>query len=500
MSDTIDEVFHGRLGKKLALIEELRLHLGSEGIQCPGVLVVGAQSAGKSSVLERLTSIRFPRAQNTCTRVPTIVQLHTNPLVKVATALVSKNADFSDAKTCEDMKSVEDAILAFSSSIMENTAPISDSPIHIRYTRKKGPVMTLIDLPGITHVDVDGRDDFDIHDVTSSMVHKYVKNDNMVVLVVIPANDDFGNAEALRIAQLYDKEGKRTIGVVSKCDLVPQNSDILHKIRMSRQGDVKLALGFIAVRNKDIGEDGKDIEKIESKLFSTHELLRHLAEEQRGYAALTRKIVDLQSQRVDEFIPEAKRLVQQRIKELHMERKTFGSCPTTLAEKRMILTGLLCEVQEQVGSLIRAENVAEQSLNISSRSNEFCEMFATEIRNELPDILGAEFGEQLLDYVREASGYGLPNFISDPVFRGEVKTLLLDTLVQDQTEELICRSEKYMTEVYGKVVMGTEVCRKFEKLGVRVSEEISRLIEEAAEKSRTATEGLISSEISQIFN
>ncbi|CAN8067994.1 unnamed protein product [Agarophyton chilense] len=404
ISETIDDVFERRLGKKLSLIEELRTDLGNEGIQCPGVLVVGAQSAGKSSVLERLTSIRFPRAENTCTRVPTIVQLQTDPHIATATALISTNADFSEAKKCTDMKSLEEAILDISSSITGNGTPIADLPIHIRYTRKKGPVMTLIDLPGITHVDVDGHENFDIHEVTSSMVNKYVMNENMVVLVVIPANDDFGNAEALRIAQSHDKDGERTIGVVSKCDLVPPNSDILEKIRMSRPSDVKLALGFIAVRNKSIGEDEKDIENIESKLFATHDLLKHLKDDERGYSALTKKIVDLQNERVDGFIPKAMGLVQKRIRALQMERRKFGHSPNTAAEKRMVLTGLLCEVQERIGSLIRAVNIPEKKLNVSARSMEFCQTFSRSITEQLPNVLSQEFEDELHGYVEESTG------------------------------------------------------------------------------------------------
>jgi GTP-binding protein EngB required for normal cell division len=78
-SSAIDAEYSFRLGKKLALIEEIRDDLHEESIECPGVVVCGQQSAGKSSVLENLTGIQFPRTQNTCTRVPAIVQMQTSP-------------------------------------------------------------------------------------------------------------------------------------------------------------------------------------------------------------------------------------------------------------------------------------------------------------------------------------------------------------------------------------------------------------------------------------
>jgi hypothetical protein len=78
-TSAVDIEFDRVLGDKLALIEELRQELVEEGIECPGVVVAGSQSAGKSSVLEHLTRLAFPRAQNTCTRVPTIVALQKSP-------------------------------------------------------------------------------------------------------------------------------------------------------------------------------------------------------------------------------------------------------------------------------------------------------------------------------------------------------------------------------------------------------------------------------------
>lgn len=229
----LDTEFEQSLGAKLAAIEELRGDLGNEGIECPGVIAIGAQSAGKSSVLERLTGIAFPCGENTCTRVPTIVQLQNDPFTTSPVTLVSLNAEFADADTriCYTVDEVKEAILYNTNIINEESqTPISSQPIHIRRIRRGGPVMTLIDLPGITHVDAE-NESFDIHAETSNMVKEYVKNENMVVLVVIPANDDFGNSEALCIAQKFDVDGSRTIGVVSKCDLVPEStSDIVKKI------------------------------------------------------------------------------------------------------------------------------------------------------------------------------------------------------------------------------------------------------------------------------
>ncbi len=122
---SIDAAFEDKVGKQLALIEEMRASLHEEDIQCPGVVVVGAQSSGKSSVLERLTGLGFPRE-------PEFLPLQT----KNAT----EPAEIGD-------------ILRDYQQELTSTARISDQPIYIRYTRQHGPVMTLIDLQSCTRMD-----------------------------------------------------------------------------------------------------------------------------------------------------------------------------------------------------------------------------------------------------------------------------------------------------------------------------------------------------------
>jgi len=63
------------------MIERIRAPLSAEGLTAPGIVVCGAQSAGKSSVLECISGIEFPRDQNTCTRTPTIIQMECNKLI-----------------------------------------------------------------------------------------------------------------------------------------------------------------------------------------------------------------------------------------------------------------------------------------------------------------------------------------------------------------------------------------------------------------------------------
>ena len=83
------------LSKKLGLFERVRHVCQSVEIPLPGVVVVGEQSAGKSSLLENISGIQFPRAQNTCTRMPCVLTLLTDPTVQESFAEVSMDSSFA---------------------------------------------------------------------------------------------------------------------------------------------------------------------------------------------------------------------------------------------------------------------------------------------------------------------------------------------------------------------------------------------------------------------
>lgn len=496
-------------GTRLATIEELRVELTSEGIECPGVLVIGAQSAGKSSVLERLTGISFPRAENTCTRVPTIVQLQTDAKVDSPHAFVSRDARFCNAVECKDMPDIQQAILDQTQVSVVDSDPIKDDPIHIKYVRRQGPLMTLIDLPGITHVDAQ-NDDFDIHDVTSSMVHKYTNNANMIVLVVIPANDDFGNSEALRIAQRYDDKGMRTIGVISKCDMVPENSDIVQKIQMFRDNDVKLALGFIAVRNKGPGEESVDIQSSESELFRAHPLLKQLRPHERGYHSLSKKIVELQSKRVDMFIPEARKLVCNKLKELRQKLLSLGHHPSSDSDRREVLAKEICALDAFLARAIRGGHSKTPSNNISARCHDLSLKFADRIKSVVPDWLSEKVEKKLSRAMKEATGHTLANFLNHAVFRdmfcgvfftvdGKENFDILDGIVGESTETLIEDTFVLMNEAVGYFLDRRPAHSQFPKLSGALKEEFTEILRKGQLRATEVVKDVILAERNQTF-
>ncbi len=97
---TLQDKFAVSVQRSLDAIESVREDLTSEGISVPGVVVVGAQSAGKSSVLESLSGIQLPRGDTITTRVPLMLRLENNPNVSEGEAkcFICASADMHGAE------------------------------------------------------------------------------------------------------------------------------------------------------------------------------------------------------------------------------------------------------------------------------------------------------------------------------------------------------------------------------------------------------------------
>jgi replication fork clamp-binding protein CrfC len=108
------------------------------------------------------------------------------------------------------------------------------------------PDLTLIDLPGITRIAIEGQD-VDIERVTKSMAEGYAKDERTVILAVMPANADLSTSDALQMARKLDPLGKRTIGVITKIDIMDRGTNA-RKILMNEE--IALNLGYVGVKNR----------------------------------------------------------------------------------------------------------------------------------------------------------------------------------------------------------------------------------------------------------
>ncbi|XP_067259384.1 dynamin-2 isoform X4 [Chanodichthys erythropterus] len=261
----------------IPLINKLQDAFSSIGQSCnlelPQIAVVGGQSAGKSSVLENFVGRDFlPRGSGIVTRRPLILQL------------VNSKAEYAEFLHCKgrkfvDFDEVRLEIEAETDRITGSNKGISPVPINLRVYSPNVLNLTLIDLPGMTKVAV-GDQPTDIEFQIRDMLLQFISKENCLILAVTPANTDLANSDALKISKEVDPQGLRTIGVMTKLDLMDEGTDakdiLENKLLPLRRGYI----GVVNRSQKDI--DGrKDIRAAlaaERKFFLSHPAYRHLAE------------------------------------------------------------------------------------------------------------------------------------------------------------------------------------------------------------------------------
>ncbi|XP_061577025.1 dynamin-1-like protein isoform X2 [Cololabis saira] len=229
--------------------------VGADIIQLPQIVVVGTQSSGKSSVLESLVGKDIlPRGHGIVTRRPLILQLvHIDPDDRRKTGeengidgeewgkfLHTKN------KIYTDFEEIRQEIEAETERMSGNNKGISDEPIHLKIFSPHVVNLTLVDLPGITKVPV-GDQPKDIEIQIKELILKYISNPNSIILAVTAANTDMATSEALKVAREVDLDGRRTLAVVTKLDLMDAGTDAMD-VLMGRVIPVKL--GIIGIVNR----------------------------------------------------------------------------------------------------------------------------------------------------------------------------------------------------------------------------------------------------------
>ncbi|KAM4882966.1 dynamin-1-like protein isoform 8-T8 [Thomomys bottae] len=249
--------------------------VGADIIQLPQIVVVGTQSSGKSSVLESLVGRDLlPRGTGIVTRRPLILQLvHVAPEDKRKTSgeengkyrqwdpatwknsrHLSKGVEVEEwgkflhtkNKLYTDFDEIRQEIENETERISGNNKGVSPEPIHLKIFSPNVVNLTLVDLPGMTKVPV-GDQPKDIELQIRELILRFISNPNSIILAVTAANTDMATSEALKISREVDPDGRRTLAVITKLDLMDAGTDAMD-VLMGRVIPVKL--GIIGVVNR----------------------------------------------------------------------------------------------------------------------------------------------------------------------------------------------------------------------------------------------------------
>lgn len=312
--------------------------IGSDPIDLPQIVVVGSQSSGKSSVLENIVGRDFlPRGSGIVTRRPLVLQLINLPWEGGAPPAAGDEAKNGKKDLSEwgeflhkpnemfyDFAQIREEIVRETDRLTGKNKGVSNVAIHLKIYSPHVLNLTLVDLPGITKVPV-GDQPSDIESQIRKMALMYIEKPNAIILAVTPANSDLANSDALQLAREVDPEGQRTIGVLTKLDIMDRGTDAMDTL-CGRV--IPLRLGFIGVVNRsqqDIIAD-KPIRaslKAEQDYFSSHPAYRTIAN-RCGTAFLARTLNRLLMQHIRDTLPELKVKINKMMVDAQMELASYG--------------------------------------------------------------------------------------------------------------------------------------------------------------------------------
>lgn len=516
-------------------LQDVTYDAGIDSLDLPILSIIGSQSSGKSSILETLVGKDFlPRGTGIVTRRPLVLQLiniaEDSPLIhnynhqaqqpQSITTTTSPGSPESGSNdfTLEDhlrqqkgykpevqnewgeflhipgrrfynFLDIRKEIENETSRIAGKNKGISRLPINLKVYSPKVLNLTLVDLPGITKVPI-GDQPTDIEKQIRNLILEYIAKPNCIVLAVSPANVDLVNSESLKLARQVDPQGKRTIGVLSKLDLMDQGTNALDIL----SGKVyPLKLGFVGVVNRsqqDV-QMNKTVEEglnTEEEFFHSHPVYRTISN-RCGTRYLAKLLNQTLMIHIREKLPDIKARLNTLMGQTEQELASYGDANLFNKEDRgaLILKLMTMFATNFVNS------IEGTSSDISTK--ELCG--GARIYHIYNDVLGQSLGSisptsnlstnEIRTAIRNSTGPRPSLFVPELAF---------DLLVKPQIKLLESPSHRCVELVYEELMKichncGSPELSRYPKLQQKLIEVISDLLRERLGPTISYVESLI---------
>ncbi|KAK4073273.1 hypothetical protein Purlil1_13112 [Purpureocillium lilacinum] len=347
---------------RLNQIENIRAHGVGDFVSLPQLVVCGDQSAGKSSVLEGITGIPFPRQEGLCTRFPTEIVLRHAESTQTSIQATIRPHISRDQKTTERLqeyrKVVQDLselpdIVADVSRLMnirgyvesENSYAFAPDALRIEVFGPIGLHLSVVDLPGLISVENDEQTEEDI-DAVHDMVASYLRNTRTIILAVLQASNDMANQPIIKVAKKHDPEGQRTVGIITKPDLINEGTQAKIALAAKNKDSIKLKLGFFLLKNPSPSELEQGLDMAtrsarEQRFFSLPEwAAQDLDKDRLGAEKLRSYLQQLLDKHIERELPKVREEIKKKLASTEVELRSLGDARPTVGNIRSFITDL----------------------------------------------------------------------------------------------------------------------------------------------------------------
>lgn len=356
LTDSLEEFQTNEQRQLLDIVAELR-RCGLDGdLPLPQIAVCGEQSAGKSSVLEALTEIPFPRQDNLCTRWATeITMLRATTESLTLKIIPAEERPITDqvilknfAETILDLSDLpqimEKARTAMGLNVVTggDARPFARDVLSIVIQGPTRPQLTVVDLPGLIQANTKGVNTPD-RQMVEEITDRYIRQSRTICLAVVAATHDYANQTILTKVREADPEGKRTLGVITKPDrLEPGSGRESAFLSLARNEDIHFAHGWHVMKNRKFEEKDCSIQErnqLEDAWWPTSSLGR-LPAETRGVKALRLRLSILLFDAIKEVLPTLRAELEAAMSETGTQLTNLGTQRHTVQDCRRYLATL----------------------------------------------------------------------------------------------------------------------------------------------------------------
>lgn len=342
----------------LDLIDKLQF-AQLDDVKLPQIVVVGDQSAGKSSVLEALTGTPFPRDAGACTRFATEIRMRRAKETRLKVSIIpDKTRPYNEQARLLQYGGDVTGDTPFDAMMRDATELIAPRSIPGRFAardilvvEKSGPdmpLLTLVDLPGLVRVANRDQSEADIQTI-EALSDRYMKSSRTIILAVIGGNNDYVQAPILKKARHFDPTGSRTIGVLTKPDMTERIGleEKFIELVMNKDKENNFKLGWYVLLNPGPGERWQTPEERSHREaeFFTRGKWAALPPDMWGIGALRAKLSTQLQRHIGKHVKTLRRQIQQALDGCEAQLKAMGVGKDTPEEMRL-----------QMGELFTASN------------------------------------------------------------------------------------------------------------------------------------------------
>ena len=494
--DDKDNILFKKLRKLINLIDQLRDVGVQEYIKLPRIASLGTQSSGKSSVLESIVGLDFlPRGDGVVTRRPLELRLcHIPDGQPWAIFEERKGEKFTD------FNKVRETIEALTDEVCVGEKNIVDKPIVLNVYSPTCPDLTLVDLPGVTRVPV-GKQPKNIEEITKKMAKRYCEDPLTIILCVIAANSDIATSDGLKMAKEIDVNGVRTLGVLTKLDIMDAGTDA-RKALMGEE--IPLKLGYVGVKNRSKQDLVNKIPmaeafKKEKEFFSTHPVYKKMSPGYTGTDVLIKKLTKVFFRVIREHLPNIIRAINDNIRKCEEELSLLGQpMPVDDAGKLSMLWNMLNEYCEIYRNVLEGRY---DSKRLSFLRDEGGYKVKALFKNLLDEYTGdykatANYKDENIDYALTIhEGDSIPGFPSVDAFYYLLKPQL--EVIKEPINETFANVFSYLEMLSSKILERT--FSRFPRVIDDISEMVSKFLNEEKDKAKYMVDCIIDMEINYLF-